>query len=421
MPKNPLSYLTPVLRWFLGTMILANTAGHMLLPLMAAYLAQDLGASVTQVGLTFTLASLVPLALQILGGWLSDTIGRLRAIAIGASVATLGYLVLAFADTWQMAAVALMLEYVSGSLVGPSYSAFIADRTAEEVRGRVFGLMYSIFAIVGVIGPPLGGWVADAYGFKVLIFVAGLLYGSAALLRIWMALTPRFREKPEGHPEARPTLASLRASLASLVGLLVAGGVFTWLILTDGVRDVAFRMSFEFLSLYYTEVMRLSLTQVGVLGSITSLARMLTLSPGGGLSDRIGERRTIIIGFALQAAGLGIFLFSGDFLPFALAWVVLGVGFGIADPAFDALFSKVVPQERRGVAFGLFGTSLGLVSLPAPYIGGWLWERFSPRLPFILASLAAAFSILPVHFKLRLPGTVKTPEPEPAPAPLAAD
>ncbi|TAK11239.1 MAG: MFS transporter [Anaerolineae bacterium] len=419
MPKNPLNFLTPVLRWFLGTMILANTAGHMLLPLMAVYLARDLGASVGQVGLIFTLASLVPLALQILGGWLSDTIGRLKAIAIGASVATVGYIVLLFANSWQMAMVALMLEYVSGALVGPSYGAFIADQSAEAVRGRVFGLMHTIFAVVGVIGPPLGGWVADAYGFKVLIWAAALLYGSAAVLRIWMALTPRFREKPADHPDSRPSLASLRASLGSLLALVVSGGVFTWLILTDGVRDIAFRMSFEFQSLYFNEIAGLTLTQIGLLGSIMSLARMLVMTPAGGLSDRIGERRTIMLGFALQAAGMGLFLWAGGFIAYALAWVVLGVGFGIADPAFDALFSKVVPQERRGVAFGLFGTSLGLISLPAPYIGARLWETFSPRLPFILTTLAAAFSLVPVYFKLRLPEAAVPETPDVVPA--AAD
>lgn len=414
MPKNPLHFLTPVLRWFLGTMILANTAGHMLLPLMAVYLARDLGATVEQVGLTFTLASLIPLALQILGGWLSDTIGRLKAIAIGASVATVGYGVMLFADSWQMVVVALMLEFVSGALVGPSYGAFIADQSAEAVRGRVFGLMHTLFAVVGVIGPPLGGWVADAYGFKVLIALAALLYGSAAILRIWMALTPRFREKASGDPAARPSLASLRASLASLLALLVGGGVFTWLILTDGVRDIAFRVSFEFQSLYFNEIAGLTLTQVGLLGSILHLARMAVMTPAGGLSDRIGERRTIMLGFALQAAGLGLFLASRSFAAFAASWVVLGIGFGIADPAFDALFSKAVPPERRGVAFGLFGTSLGLVSLPAPYIGARLWETYSPRLPFIITTLAASFSILLVHFKLRLP-EARAVAPEPAP------
>ena len=61
------------LRWFLLAMILANIAGQMGYSMLSLYLI-DLGADVSQVGLVFTLASLVPTGLQILGGWLSDTI-----------------------------------------------------------------------------------------------------------------------------------------------------------------------------------------------------------------------------------------------------------------------------------------------------------------------------------------------------------
>jgi MFS family permease len=88
--KKPL--LNTNLRWFLAGMILANIAGQMVYSMLSLYLI-DLGASVAQVGLVFTLASLVPLVLQIFGGWLSDTIGRLRMIAIGSSIAIFGYFI----------------------------------------------------------------------------------------------------------------------------------------------------------------------------------------------------------------------------------------------------------------------------------------------------------------------------------------
>jgi MFS family permease len=72
-------------------MILANIAGSMFPILLPIYLT-DLGASVTQVGLVFTLTSVVIMFLQILGGWISDSIGRLRAIAIGSIGGIIGYL-----------------------------------------------------------------------------------------------------------------------------------------------------------------------------------------------------------------------------------------------------------------------------------------------------------------------------------------
>ena len=89
MNTRPL--LNANLRWFLAGMIAANIAGQMAYSLLPIYLT-EMGATVGQVGLVFTVASLVPTGLQIFGGWLSDTIGRLRAIALGSTISVLGYI-----------------------------------------------------------------------------------------------------------------------------------------------------------------------------------------------------------------------------------------------------------------------------------------------------------------------------------------
>ncbi len=152
----------------------------------------------------------MPLVLQIFGGWLSDSIGRLRAIAIGAVGGSLGYIGMALAPTWQWAAVALALEYISGALVGPSFGAYVADQSAEDERGRAFGLVKGIFLVVAVIGPLLGGLLADRFGFKTMLSIAAAMYVSAALLRVWMALAPRFSEGKRAelpstpHPARQP-------------------------------------------------------------------------------------------------------------------------------------------------------------------------------------------------------------------------
>ena len=67
---------------FMVAMVLANTGGSMYGLLLPLYLI-SLNASVVQIGLFFTLSQIVPLALQILGGWISDSLGRLRSIAMG--------------------------------------------------------------------------------------------------------------------------------------------------------------------------------------------------------------------------------------------------------------------------------------------------------------------------------------------------
>jgi hypothetical protein len=66
------------------------------------------------------------------------------------------------------------------------------------------------------------------------------------------------------------------------------------------------------------------------------------------------------------------------------------------------LISKAVPEKLRGTAFGLFSTSLGLISLPAPWIGARLWESISPIFPFYvpLVAMVAMLPVMWVKFKL---------------------
>jgi MFS family permease len=133
------SLLTPLVRWFLFAMVLANIAGSMYQMLLPIYLT-NLGASVAQVGLVFTLSSIVIFILQIFGGWVSDSIGRLRTIAIGSVGGIVGFSAMLVANSWQWMLVAIAISQIPYALVGPSFGAFIAENSSEANRGRVYGI-----------------------------------------------------------------------------------------------------------------------------------------------------------------------------------------------------------------------------------------------------------------------------------------
>lgn len=404
--RTPL--ITPLIGWFLFAIILANIAGSMTNILMPIYLT-ELGASVGQVGLVFTLTSVVILVLQILGGWISDSIGRLRAIAIGSLGGVLGFVFMLLAPSWQWMLLALSVTQIPYALVGPSFSAFIAENSTEENRGKVYGITDTIYQVVGVIGPPLGGFLAGKYGFKVMLLVATGFYTSAAILRIWMART--MRSVGESEPK-QLTLASFKQSLALIWAMLVGGGVVTWIFITDGVRDVAFRLSGELEPLYLEQEIGLSLAQIGLLGSFFSAAMMLTPILSGKIGDRYGERVPISAGFLIMFAAFMVFLQAQVYPAFILTWVLFGIGVGLFSPAYQSLISKVVPRQSLGTFSGLFQSSLGFISLPAPWIGALLWERFDPRLPFLLTAIVSLVAVIPAWLKFKLP---EKPLPEAVP------
>ncbi|UCD97660.1 MAG: MFS transporter [Chloroflexota bacterium] len=384
---------------FMVAMVLANIGGNMYGPLLPLYL-KSLNASVVQIGLFFTLAQIVPLALQILGGWISDSLGRLRSIAMGSVAGVFSYLGLILAPTWQWVLLGEGLSSVTRSLVGPSFSAFIAEESAEESRARVFGITETIFMVVAVVGPPLGGWMADVYGFRIMLGAAGGLYFIATIIRVAMARSAA--QAKEANPE-KLSMVSLRRDLGLMIGMILAGGVITWILLTDGVRDIAFSMSFTLIPVYLQDIGGMSIQQIGWLESIFGIFMMLVTMPAGWLADRKGDRVPIVIGFFLEFVAMMTLIRVSNFIGYAVAWAIFGLGVGLMSPAYQSLISKAVPEKMRGTAFGFFQTSLGVVSLPAPWIGAQLWERVSPRFTFTLTAWMGLLSIIPVWFKFKLP------------------
>ncbi len=399
--KQPL--LSGLLILFLAAMIFANVGGNMYDGLMPLYL-QDLNASIPQIGLFFTLAQVVPLLLQILGGWVSDSLGRLRAIAIGSVFGVIGFIPLVLADTWHWLLLAVAVGSVARALVGPSFDAFIAEHSTEENRGKVYGVSQAIFMIVTVVGPPLGAWLAGSHGFKFMLLIAGIFYFIGAVIRIGMA-----REAAKGQTST-PALsfAGLKSNLGAMFGLIVSGGLLTWVLITDGFRDVSFQLSGNLFPVYMQEFGKLSIQQIGWVNSLFGLCVMLTMIPGGWLSDKVGERVGIASGMILMAGALFLLINipQGNQLLYFVGWGMAGVGVGVMSPAYQSLISKAVPQHLRGTAFGLFSTSLGVVSLPAPLIGAQLWERVSPQFPFTITAIALLLSVIPIWIKFRLPKDV---------------
>lgn len=399
--KQPL--LSGLLILFLAAMIFANIGGNMYQSFMPLYV-RDLGASIRQIGLFFTLAQIVPLFLQILGGWISDSLGRLRAIAIGSVFGVIGFIPMVIADRWEWLLVAVAIGSIARALVGPSFDAFIAEHSSEENRGKVFGISQAIFMIVSVVGPPLGGWLAGSYGFRLMLLVAGIFYFIAMVMRLGMA-----REAAKGGVSAPQKLSidSLKTNLRTMFGMIASGGLITWILLTDGLRDVSFQFSENLLPVYMQEFGGLSLQQIGWVTSVFGICMMLTTIPGGWLSDKVGERVGIATGMIFMSCALMLFINIPREIPwlYFIGWGMAGVGIGILTPAYQSLISKAVPAHMRGTAFGLFSTSLGVISLPSPWIGAQLWDRVNPQFPFMLTAIVLLLSVIPIWIKFKLPAT----------------
>jgi MFS family permease len=395
--KDPL--LSPVLRWFMLAMVLANISGDMGMMLVPLYLS-EMGASITEIGFVFTILSVFSLILQVFGGWISDSIGRLKAIAIGSLGGVLGGFLLVLAPTWQWLILALVVNRIPRAMVGPSFGAFIAENSKEENRGRVYGITDMIYQVCGIVGPPLGGFLAGQYSYRLMFLVAAILYTLAATLRIWMATT---MTSSQAAPSQDLSWHSFKLSVKTLVSMIAGGGILTWIFLTDGIRDAAYQLSREIEPLYLEQIGGLRLQEIGMVWSIFSISMLFTPMISGKLSDKYGERVPISIGFFFIFVAFTIFLNVIGFWAFAVVWIIFGLGVGLLSPAYSSLISKVVPHDKLGAFNGIFYGSIGLISLPAPYLGTLMWEKISPQSPFVVAAAVSILTILPIWYKFKVP------------------
>jgi len=392
------------LKLFLSGMILANVAAMMYNPLLPLYL-QHLGADVGQIGLFFTIAAILPLIFQILGGWLSDSIGRLKAVAIGSVAGMFTFIIFLIAPSWQWGLLAMVGGAIGGSFVAPSYRAFIAEQSDENNRGKIFGFSDGLFAVVGVLGPPFGGWLSDNYGYRILFMVAGAIFTIATILRVSMAIEANriTRQKfkivtPEAHEVMKPSWKNLKSSFGAMIALLLTGGVATWILISDGIIDINFNMVGQLMPIYMQNEIGITNTQIGFLNSISSIVTMALMTFTGWLSDKKGERVAIAGGLVILFSSMMVFILANNFFTMAISWALFGLGSAMLGPAYNSLISKAVPEKLRGIAFGLFSTSVGVVALPAPFIGAYLYEKFNPRLPFILPTIAL-LAVVPIVWK----------------------
>ena len=384
---------------FMIAMVFANIASEMYVSMLPLYM-KYLGADVVQIGLFFTLSQIVPLILQVLGGWVSDTIGRLRSVAIGSIIGLGAFISPIFVPTWQWLYLSETLNALTRSLIGPSFGAFIAEETDEEHRGKVYGITDTIYTVVTVIGPPLAGWLADTYGFRIMLVVSASIYIIATCIRLILAKVAGKRR--ETGKSERLSIDSLKSNSKAIFGLVIAGGVLTWLLVTDGVRDIAFSLSFQLMPIYLEEIGGLSLQRIGWLSSFFGIASMLTTIPAGWFSDKVGERIAIALGFLLEFLAMILMIKVDSFVGYAITWAVFGVAVGLMSPAYQSLLSKVLPEKLRGTGFGLIHASLGIFSLPAPAIGSFLWKAINPQAPFYITAVFALLTVIPAFLKFKL-------------------
>jgi len=386
--------------WLLGWASLFTDAGtEMIYPLLPVYLSRVLGAGALSLGLIEGVAEGINSLLKVVSGYWSDRARRKPLVIGGYALSSLARPLIAVTGSWPQVLLIRALDRTGKGIRGAPRDAMLAQFATPSTRGRIFGFHRSMDHAGAILGPLIATAILFlAPGQYRLVFALTIIPGAIA---VWMlCLVPEkdvgSGASPSGSP-GKPERLAPHAMSAPLPGRLWA---FLGVLMIFSLGNSAD----AFLLLRLSDALG-GATFIPLLWAGIHVVKSSLSTWGGGLSDRLGRKRVIVIGWAIYAV---VYLgFASSPGPTALVcWFLLyGAYFGFAEGAEKALIADLTPRGRQGTAFGFYNGALGAGALIASVAFGFLYERFGPGVAFgtgsALAGVAAAFLlVLPTDAKM---------------------
>jgi MFS family permease len=372
-----------------------------LLPLVAPR-AQELGANAFGVGITVAAYSLTNLLLNVVGGWLTDRVGRRVVVLFSLAAAPVCIATYGLAQQLEVLVAARVVHGAFGGFLMAALFAMLADGTAPGERGRTIGRAGALIGLAAVLGPALAGIAAARLGTStVFLAIAAIL--AAGLLLVWRSIPETLSD--EARAEARPgawrrLLAEPRLRLAFLAifGLEAGVGIITGF-LKDGIveRQLAAGMDLERALRYAAGA------QGGLFSIFAVVAVALMLSPIARQVDRRGAVGLSIVGTSVLAIATAILALGATLETDMAAMVLYGVGFGLLFPAATAIVGIATSPSERGRAYGLFNVSFDAGLAAGPLLAGAIAASALGIDPFLVATalLVVVVLLIPVVSRRR--------------------
>ncbi len=371
--------------FFLGLVsFFTDTSSEMIRPLLPIFLSSVLGVNKVFIGVIEGIAESTASILKLFSGWVSDRIGKRKALVLagyGFSAVSKPFFAAATSG-WHVLLVRFADRVGKGVRTSPR-DAIIADSTSEEERGRSFGFHRSLDTAGAIAGPLLAFLILPVLkGNLRLVFLASFVPAFLAVLVIIFFV--RERRPPEGGVP-RSLALSLRSMSRPFKIFIVIAVVFTL-----GNSSDAFLI-------LRAQDLGVSTKLIPILWLLFNGIYSLSAGPSGILSDRIGRRKIIIYGFFIYSLAYFGFAFAGAPVHIWGLFALYGVYYGLADGAFRAYVADLAPSDLRATAYGVYHTSVGITAFPASVIMGVLWQAMGAVAAFsfgAILALAAAISMV---------------------------
>ena len=358
-----------------------------------------LGASPVQLGALNSIKGGASALMSLPTGWLVDRFGVKGFYVVGIGLTAVAAAIYGIAPDWRALILAVILVSVSMRFTGTGCSVLCADQLENRDRATGQNMCNSIGSVFLAVSPMIAAVLVTRFGglcvrgLRPLYYIQFAGYG---LIMLYVAA--RLREPVRlnlAHEEDRTGfLGDFRRVLKN------APHLKRWIVVAC-LSQLPFAMTLPFMHLFANEVKGAEQYVLGMMSVAMVVAHILFGIPLGRLADRVGRKRVIYLLTPLwYLSSIMLVLARGP------VWLVLaGALWGfytIMTVVTSSMTLELVPLEHMGRWSGLLGVFAGLVTVPAPLIGGLIWRHVGPAYVFVIA--------LVLDMTLRLPLLMTIPE-----------
>ncbi len=367
---------------FFTQMIVAAGFGAAM-PFISLYFYRVLGVSMGVVGTIMLVSAAVSATGRIIGGELTDRLGRRPLIAVTLGVRAVLFmgmagLVYVKANYLVLALVFLLVRF-AGAISQPALSAMVADIVPAARRVEAFGVLRIGGNAGWAIGPALGGFlISISYSLLFLLTAAATAIGMFLIL---MFTTESIQARETARFALRQVLAAgkdvkfLLFCLFSLLLFLVMGQFASTL------------------SVFVTTIIGITDVQLGFLYTLNGIVVVLLQWPAARIARRIGIRRALIAGSLFFAGGYFSVGLAHSYAILLAIMVVITTGEVLFSPSATTAVANMSPPDRTGRYMGFFGLAESMGWSAGPFIGGFLFDAFA-RTPVIMWGTIAGLGLI---------------------------
>ncbi|KFL32406.1 membrane protein [Devosia riboflavina] len=356
-----------------GAVITCLAMGAMFaLPVYLQPIADETGWTRAGISGAMTVGFIVMGVAGFIWGTLTDRIGARPVILVAAVLLGLGLFIASRATDL------LMFQIAYGGLIGASGGAFFAPLIATTLGwfDKHRSLAVSLVSLGGGIAPmtitPLATVLIANYGWRnammmTAIAAAVLIIPAAFLIRRAPAVMAEAPSPGSDVAPAEPTPTNMGAIFRTPQFFILAGVFFLCCAAHSGPI---------FHTVSYAMLCGASALAAASIYSVEGFAGLFGRVIFGVLADRIGVKRVIVIGLALQAIGIYSYIYVSELPHFYMLAVVLGLVYGGVMPLYSVLARDYFGPNVMGTVLGGITMTSSIGMAFGPVGGGWLFDTF---------------------------------------------